>query len=303
MMVSDEHVGFYRTHGYLVVENLFSSEQIGELRDVIDEFVARGNTLRESDGVIDLEDTHTPERPRLRRIITPDEHHPIFRQFVALPKYIAVASRLIGPNIRLHFCKVNLKLGGFGAPVQWHQDWSFYPHTNDDLLVSGVLLDDMDEDNGPITVMPGTHTGPVFDHHHNGQFTGALNVQACGLDFSKAVKLTAPAGSLVLFHVRLVHGSDLNRSARPRRVVLYELAAADAWPLAGTYSTPLIPDLETFNARMVAGEPTIEPRVEKVPVRIPMPSPTGRAGIYEAQKGAASQYFEIDVDRDATSAG
>ena len=295
-MISDEQVDSYRTDGYLVVENLFSQEEIDEVRSVIDEFAERGKTLRESDGIIELEETHTLEQPRLRRIIWPDKHHPVFRDFVRGPKYVDVVSRLIGPDIRLHYCKVNLKLGGFGAPVQWHQDWSFYPHTNDDILVSGVLLDDMVDDNGPIMVLPGTHKGPIFDHHHDGCFTGALDPATCGLDFSKAVKLTAPAGSLILFHVRLVHGSDMNRSSRPRRVVFYELAAADAWPLGGTYSTPLIPDLETYNARMVAGTPTIEPRLEKLPVRIPLPPPSGRPGIYDAQKPAATQYFQTAVD-------
>ena len=295
-MISDEQVLSYRTNGYLVVESLFSQAQIDEIRSVIDEFAERGKTLRESDGIIELEETHTPEQPRLRRIIWPDKHHPLFRDFVRDPKYVDVVSRLIGPNIRLHYCKVNLKLGGFGAPVQWHQDWSFYPHTNDDVLVSGVLLDDMVDDNGPIMVLPETHKGPVFDHHYDGHFTGAMDPDTCGLDFSKAVKLNAPAGSLILFHVRLVHGSDMNRSSRPRRVVFYELAAADAWPLGGTYSTPLIPDLETYNARMVAGVPTIEPRLEKLPVRIPLPPPSGRPGIYDAQRTAATKYFRTDFD-------
>ena len=124
-MISDEQVDSYRTDGYLVVENLFSQEEIDEVRSVIDEFAERGKTLRESDGIIELEETHTLEQPRLRRIIWPDKHHPVFRDFVRGPKYVDVVSRLIGPDIRLHYCKVNLKLGGFGAPVQWHQDWSF----------------------------------------------------------------------------------------------------------------------------------------------------------------------------------
>lgn len=301
-MISDEQVNSYRTDGYLVVENLFSDEQIEEVRSVIDEFTERGKTLLESDGIIELEESHTLAEPRLRRIIWPDKHHPVFNAFVRGAEYVGVVSRLIGPNIRLHYCKCNLKLGGFGAPVQWHQDWCFYPHTNDDVLVSGVLIDDMVDENGPLMVLPGTHKGPVFDHHHDGHFTGALDAEGCGLDFSKAVKLTAPAGSLVLFHVRLVHGSEMNRSSLPRRVVYYELAAADAWPLAGTYSTSLIPDLETYNARMVAGVPTIEPRLEQVPVRIPLPPPSGKLGIYNVQKEAASKYFQSVVDEAADRA-
>ncbi len=296
-MLSDEQVSFYKSEGYLVVESLFSQDEIGQLKNVLDEFVERGRTMTQSDGVVELEQTHTPEQPRIRRIIWPDQQHAVFRDFVRKAQYVGVVSRLIGPNIRLHFSKINLKLAGFGAAVQWHQDWAFYPHTNDDVLVSGVLIDDMVEDNGALLVLPGTHEGPVFDHHHNGRFAGALDPETCGLDFSKAVKVTAPAGSLVLFSARIVHGSDLNRSQRPRRVLYYELSAADAWPLCGTYSKPLIPDLETYNARIVAGEPTIEPRLKNVPVRIPLPPPSGPVGIYEAQKGAAHQYFETDPDK------
>jgi len=37
------------------------------------------------------------------------------------------------------------------------QDWAFYPHTNDDVLAIGVLLDDCDLANGPMLVTPGTH--------------------------------------------------------------------------------------------------------------------------------------------------
>ena len=44
-MISDEQVNSYRTDGYLVVENLFSDEQIEEVRSVIDEFTERGKTL------------------------------------------------------------------------------------------------------------------------------------------------------------------------------------------------------------------------------------------------------------------
>ncbi len=300
-MLSEEQVDFYKSEGYLVVERLFSEDEIGELTEVIDEFVERGRTMTESDGVVELEESHTRERPRIRRIIRPDDQHPVFRDLVRRSKYVDVVSRLIGPNIRLHYAKINLKMAGFGAPVQWHQDWAFYPHTNDDVLVSGVLIDDIVEDNGALLVLPGTHKGPIFDHHHDGRFTGALNTESCGLDFSNAVKLTAPAGSLALFSARIVHGSDINRSQRSRRVLYYELTAADAWPLCGTYTKPLIPDLETYDARMVAGEPTIEARLENVPVRIPLPPPSGLTGIYEAQKGAAQQFFETDPDKEGAA--
>ena len=122
--------------------------------------------------------------------------------------------------------------------MEWHQDWAFYPHTNDDLLAVGVMLDDCTSDNGPLLVVPGTHRGPTFDHHtgdhHAGRyFCGAIDPAAIRDEIARAVPLTARAGSMSFHHVRLVHGSAQNVSSLPRTLLLYEYGAADAWPLMG----------------------------------------------------------------------
>ena len=85
-----------------------------------------------------------------------------------------------------------------------------------------------------LLVMPGSHKGPVFDHHSpDGYFCGALDPTRAGLDFAGAVPLTARAGSMSFHHVRMVHGSAQNVSDKPRRLLLYEYAAGDASPLLG----------------------------------------------------------------------
>ena len=42
-----------------------------------------------------------------------------------------------------------MKSAGYGAPVEWHQDWAFYPHSNDDLAAVGIMLDDVDDGERP----------------------------------------------------------------------------------------------------------------------------------------------------------
>ena len=68
-----------------------------------------------------------------------------------------------------------MKAAHDGSAVEWHQDWAFHPHTNDDLLTVGVMLDDVDETNGPLCVLPGSHRGEIHDHHANGYFSGAID--------------------------------------------------------------------------------------------------------------------------------
>ena len=133
--------------------------------------------------------------------------------------------------------------------MEWHQDWAFYPHTNDDLAAVGVMFDDMAMENGPLMIIPGSHRGPIFDHHADGVFCGAMDPANRDVDYSQAIPLTGKAGSITVHHVRAVHGSAPNVSDRDRRLLLFQFRAADAWPLLGFPG-----GIEKFDALMVAGQ-------------------------------------------------
>lgn len=289
-MLSKQQVEFYHEEGYIVVENVLDKALLIKLREVTDEVAALAKNLTVSNDIIDLEPGHNREAPRVRRIKRPHLAHEFYFELCNATCITDLLVPLIGPDIRLRAGgKVNMKSPGFGAPVEWHQDWAFYPHTNDDVLATGILLDDMGSDNGPLLVLPGTHKGPVLDHHSQGAFCGAIDPTTANIDFSKAVALTGKAGSMTIHHARLIHGSELNRSGRQRRLLLYEYTAADAWPMAGV--EPLS-DFDEFNKRMVRGSPTIEPRVEPVPVRMPFPKAPYQGSIYENQRSLSHNYFE-----------
>ncbi len=287
-MLTDTQVDAYRTNGFLVVENVFDEPTLDRLRKVVAELVAGAADVAGHNDVYDLEPSHTPEQPRVRRIKTPHKWHPIFWELAKHPKLTSILRSLLGPNVRLHGSKLNMKLPHCGAAVEWHQDWAFYPHTNDDILAVGVMLDDVEEDNGPLLTLPGTHrTDKIWDHHQDGRFCGAMDPNATpDLDYSQAVACTGKAGSCSFHHVRLVHGSAQNSSDKPRQLLLYECAAADAWPLL-RFST-----LDEYDSRMICGESTIEPRTEHVPIRMPLPPALAEGSIYENQTALRNRFFD-----------
>lgn len=290
--LTDEQVAFYQDNGYLVVEGVLSPEKLQALRAETDAIIAGASKVSANDDLYDLEDSHRPDNPRVRRIKEPYKHNRFFWDLCADVGVTDIVAQLIGPDVRVYGGKMNIKAAGYGAPVEWHQDWAFYPHTNDDVLATGMLLDDCDEGNGPLMVLPGSHKGPVYDHHHEGAFCGAFDPAAVGLDVSGAEKLMGPAGSMTIHHVRAVHGSALNTSNRQRRLLLTEYAAADAWPLANMKG-----DFEAYEGRMVRGKSTTSPRMAPVPVRMPFPAAKAQGSIYENQKGAASRFFETYEDK------
>lgn len=292
--LSPDQVDFYRENGYLLVENRLDADTLRRCHEEIARFREEARALSESSDRIDLEDSHTADEPRLRRIKLPHQHSDFFNQLMRSDAILAPARDLLGPDIRLHTSKLNMKSARFGAPVDWHQDFAFYPHTNDDLLAIGVMLDDVDDENGPLMVFPGTHKGPIFDHHSGGVFAGTMDLAASRLDMADAVKIKGPAGSLSIHHVRIVHGSDLNRSEKDRAVLFYELLAADAFPVLGSM-TPF-GSIEEYDARILCGDPTKEPRLEPVPVRVPQPQPDKRGSIYEIQGSSAAKGFDTYSD-------
>ena len=289
-VLSDAQIGFYEANGYLVLEGRLPPATVQALRDEIDRFTAMAAGMTASDERLDLEDSHRPDAPRVRRVKLPHTQSDVVDSLMRSDAILAPVRDLIGPDLRLHTTKLNMKSAGYGAAVEWHQDWAFYPQTNDDVLAVGVMIDDMAEANGPLQVFPGSHLGPIFDHHHGGVFAGAIDPVACGLDMADAVGLTGPAGSISIHHARAVHGSALNESRRDRRVLFFEMMAADAFPIFGDRMPA---SLEAFDAKMLCGDPTITPRLRDVPVRVPLPPPASEGSIYEVQKAFAGRRFAV----------
>lgn len=285
-MISDKDVETYRRDGVIVVPEVLDGATLAKLRQVIAELVAGAAEVSEHTDVYDLEPGHTSEHPRVRRIKTPHKVHPIFDEIVRSAPILDILKKLIGPGLRLHGSKLNMKSAQYGSPVEWHQDWAFDPHTNDDILAIGVLLDDCDLANGPMLVTPGTHKGVVWNHHgDDGCFAGLIDPDLIRGEIERAVPCMGKAGSMSFHHVRALHGSAQNTSDRPRNLLLYEVAASDAWPLMG------VKDFDEFNSRLLTGDVVVTPRLTNVPVRMPLPPAKRQGSIYETQSAAKKSYF------------
>lgn len=287
----------YREEGAIVVPGVVAGSALARMREVLASLVEASRKVDRHDDVYDLEPGHSGAAPRVRRIKKPHLIDPVFAEFMRSPALLSIVRVLLGDSVRLHGSKLNLKAPRFGSPVEWHQDWAFYPHTNDDLLAVGVMLDDTTVANGAMYILPGTHKGPTFNHHgDDGYFCGALDPQACNLDLARAVACEGPAGSCSFHHVRTVHGSAQNTSDRSRGLVLYEMGAADAFPLLG------VGDYADFRSRLICGEDTIVPRWRETPVRMPYPPARNQGSIYENQTAGKRYFGFVDAEARKTAA-
>ena len=200
--LTDEQIAEYRKNGFIGVNDVFSTEEVEELRKVTDDYVEQSAELTDHTDVFDLDFAagHSPETPKLRRIKEPHSRHPVYEAAMRKEGLLDIIEQLLGPNIKLHHTKLNMKAPGGGAQVEWHTDWGFYPASNDDILEIGLTFDDMEIENGCLMCIPGSHKGPALSHHQDGYFIGAVSENE--FDMEEAVPIRINAGGVSIHHVR-----------------------------------------------------------------------------------------------------
>lgn len=275
---------------------MVTGTQLKKLQDITYGLIDESRKLSESNDRFDLDKGHSAAAPRLTRIKLPHKQDPYFWEILTQSKVTNVLTDLLGDDTTLITAKLNTKAPGGGQAVEWHQDWAFYPHTNDDLLAFGLMLEDVTLDNGPLMVVPGTHRGPLLSHQSNGVFCGAIDPDDPLFEKDKAVTLTGKAGSMTVHHVRTLHGSAPNMSDRNRLILFYEMARADAWPILGggsyIHSLGQRKFWDDLQNRVLTGKPSLQPRLEPVPVAMPLPPAKDNSSIFKTQQsGGAKSAF------------
>jgi phytanoyl-CoA hydroxylase len=231
-VIGDDEVEFYREQGYLHVEGVYDRDEVEEMRAGVERIIARAIEL-ESDRSHTWEGSHLTDEERSTLVLKGYHdlpyHDSCFTRAVLQERLGTVLEGLIGPDVVLHHSKMLVKPPERGAPFPMHQDYPYFPHARHTMLAASVHLDDADEENGCLHVVPGSHKlGPLEPTEHNQLDRDEFPVE------SGAV-LPASAGDVVFFNYLTIHGSGINTSERTRRNVLFQFRAADDLPVVNTH--------------------------------------------------------------------
>ncbi len=169
--------------------------------------------------------------------------HMVSKPFATLarhPRMIEPVQDLLGEALYMHQFKINGKMAFEGDVWQWHQDYGTW--LNDDMMPTeramnvAIFLDDVNEYNGPLMFIRGSHKKGVVEARHDLTTTSyplwtvdnhliATLVERAGGKSGGIVSPKGPAGSMILFHGCLVHASSANLSPWNRVSVYLSLCA------------------------------------------------------------------------------
>ncbi len=278
--LTEEQRDSYFNNGYIFLENIITSDSLEKLNEVKNDLIVKSTQLTTSDDIYDIAPEHSKNKPAVRRLKSPDIINEVFWEF-ANDLIADIASDLVGPNVVFHHSKLNFKWKSGNDDVSWHQDIQFYPHTNYSPLAIGCYLEDTNLEDGPVSVIPGSHKGPLYNQYDKkGKWTGSINPE--DLDNSAtntAVSLPGPAGSITVHNCRTVHGSPPSVSIKPRPLLINAFSSSDAFPY--TYNASFGKNYRTI----VRGEEAKWAHHDPRPCLIPPDWSQGYTSIFAAQSG------------------
>jgi hypothetical protein len=145
------------------------------------------------------------------------------------PALLDIVEAHIGPNLLLWGSHLLCKPPGAGRSIPWHQDEPYFNIRGRYPPTLWLTFDAIDEDNGGLTVLPGSHLRGLMPTVDSGRtdFERTLSLESLQ-DIPQPVHYRMAAGQLAMHHPRMAHCSPANHSARWRRVVTFSYVDAGA---------------------------------------------------------------------------
>jgi phytanoyl-CoA hydroxylase len=231
-VISQNDVEFYKENGYLLVKGVFNQQEVEEMRQAVEEIIIRAAQSKadhNSQWIGDFLPAEELKKLVLKGFHDVHYHDASFMRAVIHPNMAAVLTQIIGPNVQLHHSKMLVKPPENGAAFPMHQDYPYFPHERHTMLAASVHLDNADEENGCLRVIPASH------HVGNLPHVGSYYLNHKEYPINEGTPCVAEAGDVLFFNYLTIHGSESNRSSRTRRNVLFQYRDPSDFPTQNTH--------------------------------------------------------------------
>ena len=226
MQLNDQQVAAFHRDGYLVIPELFSVDEVAVLRAEVPRIFSlkRAEVPMSSSG-----------EPRLAHRL--ERYSEPFARLLSHPRMVGPAMQLLGGDVYSHQYKVVTKSPFGSLELAWHQDYGTW-HLIDGMpepraMNFALFLDEVNEHNGPITLIPHSHSDGMLD--------APLAALEGSSDFAQLSPETVtrlieenglvapkgPPGTGLFFHGCMAHASGVNLTPWPRNIVYSSLNRTD----------------------------------------------------------------------------
>jgi len=230
-MIPKEHICKYHDQGFLLLDGIFTQEEIDSMNQELPIFLKDNGPrkVKESNGEI-------------RSYYGVHQVNDMYRKISCDKRLINPIMQILESKVYIYQTKINFKKGLKGEWWEWHQDYPYWKiedgMTSPRVLSAMIYLDDVTEFNGPLMVIPGSHKAGIaaFDNKSyseqndesdkdawtgkNLKYTIDKTILEKGFNENNVVSTAGKAGSVLLFHGNIFHGSNCNMSPLDRKTLI-----------------------------------------------------------------------------------
>jgi len=213
---------FFQHHGYLIVNDLLTIDEIAYFRQLYEDFL--NNKIDAQAHRSDLSGlTDSGEQEKITQIMRPSDLVPDLQHSILHQRAIEIARNLLGEDLDMDFDMMIDKRPHTNTPTPWHQDEAYWIDMDDKRAVScWIALDDVTKANGCMWFVPQSHQVALRLHVQTGN-GGALQ---CEAKEEEAVPAEIKAGSCTFHHGRTIHYARGNSTALRRRAFIINFRPA-----------------------------------------------------------------------------
>lgn len=205
----------FETEGYCVLPEVVGAEELEMLRAECDRSIAFVEAAMDEEQCDVIGLNHRDRRYILPLQYKKSDH---LQGFLFGPLMAAVCRATLGPEAYLFLEQFVVKGADTGMELGWHQDAGYLPFTPPLYITAWVALDDVNEDNGTVFILPYSAAGTRERVAH--KLEAGSNDKVGYFGDNPGIPVIAPAGSMAIFTCNTLHRSGGNSTAAPRRAYL-----------------------------------------------------------------------------------
>jgi len=195
---------FYQASGYLVgLPSIYTAEEMAGFNAELPELL---ELLRDGETAKDIREWHETSR--------------YLYDICMNPKILDLVEGVLGPNFYMWASNFFIKEPFSHETVGWHQDAYYWPLEPLHSVTVWLAFDDVDEENGAMQIVPGSHRGGLIKHRRVAENETdsvlTLELERGSFREDSAVSLCLEAGQISMHDDRAIHGSPANPSSRRR---------------------------------------------------------------------------------------
>ncbi len=245
MTITPEQLKQYQTDGFVVLRRYLSNDEVEEMveqvRRFVDEIIPQ----------LDPEEAFYEDKTcleTLKQIHRMCEHDAYFAEQMQGERFQPLAQQLLQSEVVSKNMQYFNKPPGIGKPTPPHQDGYYFMLEPNEALTMWLALDYVDEENGCLRYLPGSHLTGMREHQKSGTLGFSQGISDYSPeDIQKEVAVHAEPGDLIIHHSMTVHRANGNqaedRHRRAMGMVYYSADAEVASEKVAAYQQQLVEEL------------------------------------------------------------